>query len=54
MQRKNTTQRKKHVKDKKKLWNLFDNEIKEKTETLEQLYSISELGNKEKCDLCDF
>ena len=53
MQRKNTTQRKKHVKDKKKLWNLFDNEINKKTETLEQLYSISELGNKEKCDLCD-
>ena len=53
MQRKNVTKRIKKKRDKTKLWNLFDNEINKKNPTLEQLYSLNEMGNKDKCDLCN-
>ena len=51
----NVTKRKKERINKKKLWNLFDNEIdrEETSKKLERLYSLNELGCREKCELCD-
>ena len=50
----NITKRKKHCKDKNKLWNLFDQEIGKKVphKSLEILYSNSKIGNRDFCELC--
>jgi len=54
MNGRNVTKRKKASVNKKKLWNLFNNEVEREdpTKNLEQLYSLNEVGNRSNCDLC--